>query len=233
MEAYGSELNRPRNRQRRGSGVEESGFCTRCGALATSDNAFCGKCGASLSSADASPASPLFAAPIPVTSRSVSRRSFPTWAKLFAAVVVIAALVGVGSYGYYQFGRGAATPTPTPTPTPLTHTVTGVLALMDSGLYSSGITTTDGQCEGAGGYSDIGAGTPVTLKDEHGTILASTTLGHGTGSTSALCWFPYTLTDVPDTASFYSIEIGRRGSISESHDELKDAGWQFSTTMGS
>ena len=72
----------------------------------------------------------------------------------------------------------------------------------------------------------------MTLKDENGTILADASLGYGTG-TSSVCTFTFTLTGVPDTAHFYSVEVARRGAITDSHEELEAAGWTFSLTMGS
>lgn len=239
-----------------GSGDEivEPRFCTRCGRPALPEDAFCGRCGGALSSADtpaprppvaptattqgaplawadAFPAFPPPAAATVVTQGVAPQTSTPTWAKLLAATVVIVVVAGVCGLGYYV-ASGKASATPTPTPTPLTHTVTGSFVLTDTSVYSSGITAVGGQCQGADGYSDIGPGTPVTLKDENGTTLADTSLGYGTG-TVARCTFTFTLTGVTDTAKFYSIEVGRRGAITNSHDELKAAGWTFSLSMGS
>lgn len=161
---------------------------------------------------DAGPASPPLAAPLGGTGESVSKRSIPTWAKVLAAVVVIATLVGLG---YYQFGPNAKH----------THTVTGALGL--SWTFDAA-----GQpCQGKGGYSDLTAGASVILRDEHDTILASTTLNQGTGD-DVSCKFSFTLTDVPDTAQFYVIEVSHRGQISYSHQKLADAGWVFKLTIG-
>jgi len=94
--------------------VADVRFCTRCGRAAAPENAFCGKCGAPLQPVDIRPASiPLTAPPHRIAEGSVPKRSLP-WAKLLAALAVIATLVGLG---YYQFGRGASRPSPATTGT--------------------------------------------------------------------------------------------------------------------
>jgi hypothetical protein len=47
------------------------------------------------------------------------------------------------------------------------------------------------------------------------------------------CEFAFTLTDVPDTAKFYSVTVANRGEISESHDELSGKNWVFALSLGS
>lgn len=161
---------------------------------------------------------------------------------LLGSLLLICAVAAVGFVALSRAGSPTTTPsaspmptasrTPTPIPTALTHTVTGSFVLTDTSVDLAGITAIGGQCQGTDGYSDLGPGTPVTLKDENGTILADASLSLGTG-TSSQCTFTFTLTGVPDTARFYSVEVGRRGAITDSHDELQAAGWMFSLSMGS
>ena len=104
------------------------------------------------------------------------------------------------------------------------HTVTGIFELND---YASALHGCQG---GEGGYSDIGSGTPATLKDEDGKLLASTVLGPGTGSYK--CTYTLKFTDVPGNAAFYVFEVGRRGGISSSHEEMVKNNWTVSASLG-
>ena len=82
---------------------------------------------------------------------------------------------------------------------------------------------------GTGGYSDIGPGQPVTVKDETGKILASTTLpdtgeeADGLGCT----WTMHVL--VPEDAAQYGVEVGRRGTVTFEHDKLAKDKWVAET----
>lgn len=110
------------------------------------------------------------------------------------------------------------------------HTVTGTVTLKDTN--ASGIAADSKGCYGTGGYSDIGPGASVILRDESGKILASTSLGTGQGGIH-VCEFTFTLADVPDGAKFYVVTVSHRGEISKSHDDLAAAGWSFALTLGS
>lgn len=117
-----------------------------------------------------------------------------------------------------------------PAATPVMHTIVGHLTVSDRS-YSSSIIAVETRCYGSGGYSDLKEGATVTLSDQSSTILASTALGPGVGS-KAECAFPFALIGVPDTASFYVIEVSHRGQISKSHAEMVTDGWVFELTLG-
>lgn len=68
--------------------------------------------------------------------------------------------------------------------------VTGTFTLYDSSYYGSGIAAYGGTCTGDGGYSDIGPGTDVVVKDGSGAVIATTALGSGSG-TSSRCEFSF------------------------------------------
>lgn len=139
-------------------------------------------------------------------------------APILAAVVVIAA---VAAGAYYLFTQGTIGG----------HEVAGTFELTgSSGGFSDPIAVTGSSCEGDGGYSDIGPGTPVTVKNEKGEILDSSVLGTGTGTRSR-CTFEFTL-KVPDTAKFYTFEVGRRGELSYSRAELEAQGWEVGFNLG-
>ena len=111
------------------------------------------------------------------------------------------------------------------------HTVQGDFLLTDTSTTGGGIDDSGVSCQGDGGYSDIGPGTNVTVKNEKGELLATTTLGTGSGG-STYCEFKFMLT-VPDNAKFYTFEVGRRGELSYSHDEMDSSGWSVGASLGS
>ena len=84
---------------------------------------------------------------------------------------------------------------------------------------------------GDGGYSDIGPGMPVTVSDEKGTILASTTLPEDGEEFAFGCiWTMHVA--VPGDAAQYSVEGGRRGAVTYSQQELDKADWKVSVGIG-
>lgn len=86
-------------------------------------------------------------------------------------------------------------------------------------------------CKGQGGYGDIGAGTPVKLTDQSGTILGAKSLGAGTRNGSACTW-DVTMPGIPTGRSFYSVEIASRGQITKGEDELKSDSYSFTVSLG-
>lgn len=90
-------------------------------------------------------------------------------------------------------------------------------------------------CVGTGGYDDIAPGTQVTLADQDGGILAVSELGTGTGAyegNSAACRWEVAMDDVPADATFYSLEVGDRGEITKSADEVTGGTLQFDVSLG-
>jgi hypothetical protein len=186
---------------------------------ASPENDFCGKCGERLGREDNGKAPASLAAPALAAEVTVSKRSIPRMAKALTAIIVIAALVGLG----YKLGPGAARPSPTPTP--ITQTVIGEIVVSDYTPMAGGV------CYSASGYSDIAVGVPVILRDENNTILASSTLDAGHLATLG-CTFGFTLTNVPNTAKFYAAEVSHRGQVSYSHQEMVDKGWRLQLSLG-
>jgi hypothetical protein len=105
-----------------------------------------------------------------------------------------------------------------------TATVPGVFTLIDSAGLDA-IESDGTSCAGAGGYSDVGRDTPVTVKNGKGEILANTTLGQGKGDT-ANCTFTFTfpLTEGQDR---YVVSVGRRGEFIYTFEQLRDHGVQI------
>jgi len=85
-------------------------------------------------------------------------------------------------------------------------------------------------CQGDGGYSDIGSGTPVRVTDGDGSLLGAGSLGEGAYFGGGCLW-AVTIDGVKD-ADFYSVEIGGRGAISKSATELEGDDWTFDVSLG-
>jgi hypothetical protein len=134
-------------------------------------------------------------------------RSLPPIAWIGVVAVVVLAFVLVG--------RGGS------------QDIEGSFSLFDSRFlsYSSGES-----CSGSGGYGDIGAGRSVTVKDSSGTVIATGSLGPGSIRLGA-CVFDFELRDVP-RSEYYTFEVGRRGELTYSHDELRSAGWWVGFSLG-
>jgi hypothetical protein len=108
-----------------------------------------------------------------------------------------------------------------------THDVAGTFDLFDDRfLYQA-----DGSsCSGFGGYGDIRAGIPVTVRDESGTLLASSSLRGGEVE-GLRCVFTFELAGV-ERSEFYTFEVGRRGELTYSHAELVANGWHVGFYLG-
>lgn len=105
-----------------------------------------------------------------------------------------------------------------------TATITGTFTLNDDSpsTYSPSIDVDGSTCEGAGGYNDVNAGTPVTVKNGKGEILTTTYLEVGRGG-RYMCTFGITF-EVTEGQDRYVVNVGRRGELSFSFAELKSSG---------
>lgn len=136
------------------------------------------------------------------------------WLKRWPVIaVIVAVLAGTGVGVPVLLLRGGS------------HPVTGTFALVDlDGFFT-------GPCFGSGGYSDIGPGTQVVVKDRSGKIMATGSLGPGKARGGSICQFKFAM-EVP-SSDFYSFEVGRRGSITYTPEELEAAGWHVGFSLGS
>jgi hypothetical protein len=74
-------------------------------------------------------------------------------------------------------------------------------------------------------------GSPVTVTDQNGAIIGASTLDAGWFDEQQGCIFPFRVTGLPD-ATFYSVEVGQRGSLTYSQSELEATGWEVWATPG-
>lgn len=105
-----------------------------------------------------------------------------------------------------------------------TATITGSFTLNDENpnAYAPAIEVNGSSCTGAGGYSDVNPGTPVTVKNGKGEILTSTYLEPGKGG-RYMCTFCMTF-EVTEGEEQYVVSVGRRGELSFTFGELKANG---------
>jgi len=113
------------------------------------------------------------------------------------------------------------------------HTVKGYLSLQDSAAFMGKA------CEGIGGYSDLGHGTPVVIRDGDGQIIGSGHFAAGRGagggkpgvlSAPSACVFAFTVKHVPDTDT-YLLEVSHRGRVVYTHRELEANNWQMGAAL--
>jgi hypothetical protein len=88
--------------------------------------------------------------------------------------------------------------------------------------YVSSIESAGDKCHGVHGYSDIGSGTQVMVKNGKGEILASAPLGEGHGD-DANCRFAFTF-PITEGEDRYVLSVGHRGEFSYSFEQLQRGG---------
>ena len=106
------------------------------------------------------------------------------------------------------------------------YTITGTFTL------ASGVEGSSTDCHGTGGYDDIRANLAVIVRSGDGEIIATGSLGKGVFPPGAghTCAFPMTIA-VPKS-DFYSIEVGHRGELTYSFDDMVARGWTVALTIG-
>ncbi|WP_345383275.1 hypothetical protein [Pseudonocardia yuanmonensis] len=97
---------------------------------------------------------------------------------------------------------------------------TGTFRLVDDGHYGYGTVSAGSACSGSGGYSDVHAGTGVTISNATGAVIATGSLSAGRAS-STTCDFTFTVPDVPAGEDFYQVEVSHRGTLTYTADELR------------
>lgn len=127
------------------------------------------------------------------------------------ALVALLAVAGCGG--------STATKSPATSPTgPKTFTVSGSMQVNPAALY---VPKWRGKsCTSDTGYTDVAAGVAVVVSNPSGVKVAIGALGPGKLSNSYTCSYPFTVRDVPDKWSVYSIEVGHRGQVDYSRTQL-------------
>ena len=136
------------------------------------------------------------------------------WGALIVVVIAVAALLQATLSGPEGSDSDDTAQPSTGEEKTSTIDVVGNIRLTDSGIERDG-----GDCYGTGGYSDMGPGSQVVVRDASGTTLAVGSLDVGkvpTGEAyaSVLCDFAFTVPDVPAGEGPYSVAVGSRGEFS-------------------
>ena len=145
------------------------------------------------------------------------------------AILAVALLVAAGCSGSAG-SSPAGSVGPTPSPTPKQGTITGNMTLIDSGNDRSGTI-----CSGTGGYSDFGPGMNVVVKNEKGEIIGTSVTEPGPVPSEfavVTCTVSFSVEELP-RAKFYEIEVGRRGALTYSYEELEGMDWHLELSLGS
>lgn len=108
------------------------------------------------------------------------------------------------------------------------QTVTVNVTLNDS----QGGWSQDAPCAGTGGYSDMTAGTAITMKNGDGQVIATGVLPGGVADDATTCTFTASVKNVP-RADFYAVSVGGRGEVTSSRSDLEKNAWSFDLTLGS
>jgi hypothetical protein len=112
-----------------------------------------------------------------------------------------------------------------------THKVEGEFVLTDSDANA----WEAGQlCDGSStnGYTDIGPGENIVVKNGSGKIIATTSLRDGRGLDATDCEFKFSV-KVP-TVSFYQFSLGSRNrTITKSLSQMKRSKWKIGLSLGS
>ncbi len=105
------------------------------------------------------------------------------------------------------------------------YEIRGEFTLMDTDTGGS-----NSNCRGTGGYDDIKSGLSVTVRDGSGGVLATGRLGDGKRP-SVWCTFEFSVGGLPEV-EFYSVEVGRRGELTYSFEEMADNNWEVVVSLG-
>jgi hypothetical protein len=105
------------------------------------------------------------------------------------------------------------------------ETLTVDFALLDQGSSCAG---------GVGGYSDVGPGMDVVVRNNDAKVIATGELGGGdsAGTTNVGCVWTAVLDDVPGGEDYYEISVGNRGEQVYSHEDLESKGWKVDLSLG-
>lgn len=150
-------------------------------------------------------------------------------------LVIVLVLAGCG--GVEQATTFATVGEELPTATPESYTIEGVFTLRDPGsilLFGAGPGARPDSCAGNGGYDDVEPGLQVVVRDGEGSTLGTGRLAYDHDAHEAsrdVCPLVFGVPGLP-RSDFYAVEVGRRGELVYSFDELEAAGWEVQATLG-
>lgn len=139
-----------------------------------------------------------------------------------------------------EMGGGGAL---APTAEAETYKLTGRLLLTggnrDVGFASElpdRLKTEGEECDGNGGYSDLSVGADVTVRGSDGDVVGtgevvSSEAVKQSNASVRQCRFNFVVENLP-RSEFYSVEVAHRGEVTYSFEDLEEAGWKASMSIG-
>ena len=109
-------------------------------------------------------------------------------------------------------------------------TIKGTFELIDTGISRD----SPGECRGTGGFSDVNQNMQVVVLDGNRNTIATGNLEPDNYSgeySNVKCVFPFKIENVP-IADFYEIEVGRRGSLKYSLEDMRSNKWTLMFSLG-
>ena len=110
------------------------------------------------------------------------------------------------------------------------YSIKGKLQLIDAEIRGS-----NDNCYGTGGYSDMDGYIPITVWDGSGKMIATGHTSNGKRPngeySSVVCIFTFEIDNIPES-NFYTIEIGRRGKLNYSFNQMQEMGWDLALSLG-
>src|SRR5689334_20725720 len=104
-----------------------------------------------------------------------------------------------------------------------TATAAATFVLIDTAKPYVSLIESDGtKCHGVHGYSDVGSGTQVMVKNGKGEILATTALGEGRGD-DVKCTFSFSF-PITEGQDRYVVSVGHRGDFIYTYNQLARQG---------
>jgi hypothetical protein len=86
---------------------------------------------------------------------------------------------------------------------------------------------------GTGGYSDVGPGMAVVVRDNDGRVIGTSALDpNGEAVEDYACEWTAVVEDVPVGEDYYSVSVGRRGEQVYTGDQLDERDWEISLSLG-
>jgi hypothetical protein len=124
-----------------------------------------------------------------------------------------------------------------PSGNPPRHNLSGSVAIVVLNPKDQ-IIKTGQACKGAGGYSDVRSGGPVTVVGEGGRLIATGRIGAGSLTANSTlgppdtpeCRFSFEIPAIP-YSSAYTIRFWDRRPIQLSYEELVSEGWSMSMVL--
>jgi hypothetical protein len=156
------------------------------------------------------------------------RRSLPAaWLLLLVGLCILAAAaVDVSYVAIARGGAPSAAAVEARYPLP---GINGVLDLQHQPFMSR--LAVGGPCKGLGRYGDLLGGTPVVVKDQTGSVIATGALDIGQVVAGATCRFALVVPALPK-AELYEFDVAQRVVRTYSYNELTARNWQVTLALG-